>query len=101
MSTVQDEIRNFIDKTGLRLTTEARLLDVLSELGELAKEVLKASRYDRQPIVEKKHIADELGDVLFSALALAYECNLDADELVRSAIAKYQHRIATRGTAGS
>ena len=45
-------------------SVEHRVLDVVSELGELSKEILKASSYGKSSYVFNEKIKLELGDVL-------------------------------------
>ena len=79
----------------------ARLLDINSEMGELAKEYLKHSNYGAGEFVLEDEFKLELGDVLYSLLSLADELNIDAEECLDKAIAKYQKRLNKAQTMGS
>jgi NTP pyrophosphatase (non-canonical NTP hydrolase) len=46
-------------------------------------------------------MADELGDALYSLLALAEACDVDAGEALEAALRKYERRFEQRGAAGS
>ena len=77
-----------------------RLLDLCSEVGELAKDANVSTEYGTSPddfTVE----ADEVGDVLFSLLAFADAADVDAGEALDAALAKYESRIGETGDAGS
>ncbi|MBU0702542.1 MAG: nucleotide pyrophosphohydrolase [Chloroflexi bacterium] len=80
-------------------TTHA--LDLVSEVGEVAKEVLLATDYGRRPPQFRPELADELGDALYSLLALAEACSVDAGGALIAALEKYERRLAERGEAGS
>lgn len=45
--------------------------------------------------------SDELGDALFSLLAVAESLEIDASEALDEALEKYETRIATKGDASS
>jgi len=75
MKELQDRIKKFCEKHGLESPVEHRVLDAASELGEVAKEILKLSDYGRKPIIvgnlkyEKmggEELKSELGDLLYS-----------------------------------
>ncbi len=97
----QEEVAGFVSRHGLEAPVEVRLLDLTSEVGELAKESLKASAYGRQPFTPGENWAAELGDVLFSLTALANSTGVDLREALSSALAKYESRLSTRQDPGS
>jgi NTP pyrophosphatase (non-canonical NTP hydrolase) len=76
-------------------------LDLVSEVGEVAKEVLLATDYGRRAPQFRAELADELGDALYSLLVLAESCGVDADEALSAALEKYERRLAAQGEAGS
>jgi threonine synthase len=76
-------------------------LDLVSEVGEVAKEVLLAADYGRQAPQFRSQLADELGDALYSLLALAEVCGVDGDGALGAALEKYERRLDERGEAGS
>lgn len=80
-------------------TTHA--LDLVSEVGEVAKEVLLATDYGRRTPQLRPELADELGDTLYSLLALAEACGVDADSALSAALEKYKRRLTEQGKAGS
>ena len=79
----------------------ARLLDTQSELGELSKEYLKASKYGTVDFSMNEKFKDEFGDTLYCLLSLACEANLDAKECLQMAIEKYRKRIEKKNSMGS
>lgn len=76
----QRRVAAFVEENGLEAPPEFRLLDLVSELGEVAKDAAESTDYGDDPgalAVQR----DELGDALFSLLALA------------DALAKYARRM--------
>jgi NTP pyrophosphatase (non-canonical NTP hydrolase) len=76
-------------------------LDLVSEVGEVAKEILKATNYGQRPLQGNANLLDEMGDALYSLLALAECCGVDGDAALSSALDKYRQRLNERETAGS
>ena len=79
----------------------ARLLDTQSEIGELAKEYLKNSKYGTTDFVMTEDFEMEYGDVLYCLLSLANELNINAEDCLDKVIAKYRKRIESKKTMGS
>jgi len=76
-------------------------LDLVSEVGEVAKEILLDTEYGRRTPRPGSDLAVELGDALYSLLALAEVCGVDAAQALEAAMEKYRRRLAERGAAGS
>ncbi len=79
----------------------ARLLDIESEIGELAKEYLESSRYGTTQFAMNEDFVMEYGDVLYSLLSLANEMGIDAESSLDTVIAKYRKRIEEKNSMGS
>lgn len=79
----------------------ARVLDIESEIGELAKESLKNSKYGTEGFVLNKDFEMEFGDVLYSLLSLANECNINAESCLDMALEKYENRIIKNKNMGN
>lgn len=96
----QQRVASFLDEHDLETDPAYRVLDLASEVGELAKDVNESTSYGRdsgaQTISE-----DELGDALFCILALAVETDIDATDALDSALTKYQSRLETRAKPAS
>jgi NTP pyrophosphatase (non-canonical NTP hydrolase) len=101
LAPAQERVGRFVAAHGLDAPVEVRLLDLVSEVGELAKEVLKGSDYGRAPFVPPEGWDGELADTLFALLCLANSTGVDLDTALTAALAKYADRLATRGAAGS
>jgi len=74
---------------------------LVSEAGELAKEILKSTEYGKKPFRPTGAWNDELGDVIFSLICLANRTNVDLETAVIQALKKYQHRVESKGDVGS
>ncbi len=79
---------------------EHRVLDTMSELGEVAKEILKMSDYGRKPVEYREELKSELGDVLYSLITIANTFDIDLEDALRQVLEKYKKRLK-KGSAGS
>lgn len=95
----QRRVAEFVSSHGLEAAPAYRVLDLVSEVGEVAKEVNLSTGYGASGEVEIA--ADELGDALFALLALAEAVDVDAHEALEAAMAKYRARLEASGDAGS
>lgn len=97
----QQQVAQFVADHGLEAGIESRLLDLTSEVGELAKEALKITRYGRKPFFPNDEWEAELADCFFSLLCVANLTGVDLDEALERALDKYEDRLERRGDAGS
>jgi len=95
----QARVAAFLDAHDLRAPPENRVLDLASEVGELAKNVNETTDYGATSGADVDR--DELGDALFCLLALADELDYDAGAALDDALGKYEDRLDESGTAGS
>ncbi|TKX58450.1 nucleotide pyrophosphohydrolase [Halorubrum sp. SS7] len=96
----QDRVAAFVAEHGLETDLAYRVLDLESEVGEVAKEVATSTDYGEDP--DAAAIAtDEVDDALFALLALADAADVDADAALDESLAKYESRIESSGDAGS
>ncbi|MCD6575714.1 MAG: MazG-like family protein [Nanoarchaeota archaeon] len=98
---IQEKVREFVEENNLECSPEHRALDLVSEIGEVAKEILKTTDYGTKEREYRKELEDEMGDVLFSLIALANTFNIDLEKALNKALDKYQKRMAEKGNAGS
>ena len=98
---MQKLVEDFMDKHALYTNERIRYIDLVSEVGELGKEILKCTTYGKKEYEHSSDANGELGDCLFSLLALCCEMNVDAAEALRKALAKYETRFAQKGNIGS
>ena len=101
MRATQDRVAQFVKEHGLDAPAHARLLDLTSELGEVAKEFLTSSQYGGKEFKRTDAWCDELGDVLFSLVCLANATGVDLEVALSQALDKYAQRLASRGDAAS
>lgn len=98
---LQAEVARFAADHGLELPVPDRVLDLASEVGELAKEVLRATAYGRRGFVPSPAFADELGDVACALVCLAEAAGVDLGRALEAALAKYRRRLEVAGGVGS
>ena len=101
MNDAQRKVLNFNTDHGLHMGTHSRLLDLMSELGEVSKEWLGQSDYGRSDVSPGVEWKSEMGDLYYSLLALANETEVDLDEALNETLAKYKGRIDRRKNPGS
>lgn len=97
----QQQANDLAQRYNLHHAAAVHTLDLLSELGEVAKELLKATHYGSTEPQFHPEIADELGDVLYSLCLLATATGVDLDKAFHSTLQKYEHRWQTKGHIGS
>ncbi|MFP9192457.1 MazG-like family protein [Natronosalvus vescus] len=96
----QHRVAAFLEANDLETGPSYRVLDLVSEVGEVAKEVNTSTNYGDDP--EAVDIArDEIGDTLFALLALCVEADIDAGAAFEEALEKYERRLDAGGSAGS
>ena len=83
------------------MPVHARLLDIESEIGELAKEYLKSSSYGSREFELSDDFKEEFGDVLYALISLAGELNISCEECVDIVIDKLQARMDRNNSLGS
>jgi len=101
MKDLQEQVQLFCLNHGLVASPEHRLLDIQSELGEVAKEMLTGSDYGSKPLEVSPALKEELGDLVFAIMQFASSQNIDLEEAVRDVMKKYEKRIAATGSASS
>ncbi|MDR7520280.1 MAG: MazG nucleotide pyrophosphohydrolase domain-containing protein [Armatimonadota bacterium] len=97
----QRVVARFVEAQGLEGSLEVRLLDLASEVGELARESLTGTRYGRGPFQPSAAWADEVGDAFFALICLANASGVDLQASLEGVMAKYRRRLAERGSPGS
>ena len=93
MKDIQKKVKLFCEKNELNSPIEHRVLDTMSELGEVAKEILKMSNYGKHPVKYNNNLKMELGDVLFSIITIANVFEIDLDEALNKVLEKYEKRM--------
>jgi len=98
---MQQTVDNFINKYNLHTNEQTRYIDLVSEVGELGKEILKSNNYGREEYKQTPGATVELGDCLFSLLALCTAMNINAETALQTALQKYEARFVQKGNIGS
>ncbi len=101
MKNIQNKIENFCNENNLNSDAEVRLLDLVSEVGEVSKEILKASDYGRSEYQVNENIELEIGDLFFSLITLANSLQIDLEKALSKVLDKYQGRIRTGNSPDS
>lgn len=97
----QQEVLSFVREKNLETTVEIRLLDLVSEVGELSKEILKGSNYGQEEFKITSNLFNEFGDVFFSLICIANSLDIDLEKSLNAALGKYRKRIEETGQLGS
>lgn len=79
----------------------ARLLDIESEIGELAKEYLKGSKYGTKNFEINDDFKEEFGDVLYAIISLSNELKISSEECLDIALEKMKKRMEKNNSLGS
>ena len=98
---MQEQVKKAMETYSLTGGIEVRYLDLMSELGELGKEILKGTNYGKEAYSPHEKSREEMGDCLFSLLALCCEMKIDAREALDCALRKYRERYDRNGSIGS
>jgi len=98
---MQKLVNDFIQKYNLQTDEHTRYIDLVSEVGELGKELIKSTDYGKKAYAQTDDANGELGDCLFSLLALCCSMGIDAEEALEMALGKYERRFAENGNVGS
>ena len=80
---------------------QTRALMLASEVGELMKEVVKATGYGTKAFAVTRGFRDELGDVMADLALLAVAAGVDLGAGAESTVAKMRLRLAAHGSVGS
>lgn len=100
MNDIQNEVKIFCKENNMETSIEFRTLDLVSEVGELSKEILKSSNYGKDNVKLNENMKSEFGDVLFSLIASANILDINLEEELNSVLKKYSRRLQ-KGSAGS
>ena len=101
---MQNKVRKFNKERSFDvepMPVAARVMDIQSEMGELAKECLKTSNYGSNDFYVTEDFEMEFGDVLYSLLSLAEEVHISAEKCLDKALYKYKERLSKHNSMGS
>lgn len=97
LSVIQEKVNGFTKDKGITTGVEVRIADLASEVGELAKEVLKGTGYGKKQFSNTEGWENEIGDVLFSLICIANETDTSLEQCIKSALVKYEKRFMQSG----
>ena len=98
---MQKAVANFIAEYNLNTDVQTRYIDLVSEVGELGKEILTSTDYGENDFTPNPKMLDEVGDCLFSLFALCHAMGVDTQSALSNSITKYERRFADKGNVGS
>ena len=101
MQDIQEKVNGLIKKYDLESSTEIRFIDLVSEIGELGKEILKGNDYGKKNFSNTDNIESEVGDVFFSLICVANDLNIDLTKALDKVLNKYENRFSNNGHIGS
>lgn len=101
MNEMQEKVNEVMKKYHLESSTEVCMIDLVSEVGELGKEVLKGDDYGRKGFLITDNTESELGDVLFSLICLANNMHISLETALENVLLKYEKRFNDKGNIGS
>ena len=101
---MQNKVKNFNENRTCHkqpMPAYVRILDIESEIGELAKEYLENSKYGMQEFALTDSFKEEYGDVLYAILSLADELNINSEECLDVVLSKLEKRMQNKKSMGS
>lgn len=101
MRDIQEKVNDLIKKYDLESSLEIRYIDLVSEVGELGKEILKGNDYGKKDFCNTENLESEIGDVLFSLVCIANGSNIDLQDAFDKVLKKYKERFLEKGNIGS
>jgi len=101
MNNQQQKVADFMRLYQLQHDPTTHALDLTSEVGEVTKEILLATDYGHEALQVRPELVNELGDTLYSLLALAEACDIDIDETLTRALEKYESRLGQQSEVKS
>lgn len=98
---LQKQVADFVEINQLEIDVAHRTLDLVSELGEVSKEILTSTVYGRKPFRPTNEWQSELGDLLFALVCVANSTGVDLEQALLEVLKKYQKRLKSKQDAGS
>ena len=101
MKKKKKKVDELIKKYNLESSVEIRFIDLISELGELGKEILKGNEYGKKDLSNTENLESEIGDTFFSLICVANGLNIDLQNALDNVLNKYENRFSNNGNIGS
>ena len=96
----QQRVAAFVKEYELQGEPAFRVLDLAAEVGEIAADATKSTDWGMEQS-ELNVETDEIGDALFSLLAVAESLDIDAGDALGESLAKYEKRLDETESASS
>jgi len=100
MKDTQKKVKEFVKRHNLEAKAEFRALDMMSELGEIAKELLINSKYGKSECLASEELKLEIADLLFSLICIANTYDIDLNDALDKVIQGYEERINSNKLKG-
>jgi NTP pyrophosphatase (non-canonical NTP hydrolase) len=97
----QEKVVQFAQSHNLLHDPAIHALDLVSEVGEVTKEILLATHYGQRSPKFRAELAGEIGDALYSLLLLAESCSVKADDALEATLGKYIARLEIHASPGN
>ena len=94
---IQDKVRSYAEEHNVEYDPEWHALTIVSEMGELSKEILKSTDYGRKAPEFRPQIEEEIGDVLFNLAMLSNEYKVDLTKALDKTLKKYTKKKYLKG----
>ena len=102
MNNLQKQTAQMVEKYGLLADNlMLRYADLVSEVGELGKELVMCVDYGRKDFEASPNLAMELGDIMFCLAMIANSLDLDLEECFGKTMEKCRKRFEKQGHIGS
>ncbi len=98
---MQNKVKEIIEVYNLKCGYQIRYTDLVSEVGELGKELIKGSDYGSKKYSNTSNLELEIGDCLFSLFALCEELGIKGEDALDQVINKYSKRFEEKGKISS
>jgi len=98
---MQELVQEMVNLYKIEISPELRYIDLTSEVGELGKELLTATRYGKEEFRTTGKTESEIGDILFSLTCIANTLGIDIEQALIGAMEKYTCRFKEKGNITS
>lgn len=99
MEKLQEKVKTFTEKNQLKHSPYVSALDLTSEVGEVAKEILESSNYGEDNPKYSSALENEIGDAFYSLICLANCFDIDLEQSLDKALNKYKERLQAGGAS--
>ncbi len=90
---MQKKVLDFTQNNNFNCDITTRYMDLVSEVGELGKELIKATDYGTKDFAITSNTKSEVGDCLFSLLCLCNDLGISSEEALDFVLDKYKSRL--------